>query len=142
MKRYFFTIILLLVVSLDFAQEPRNNLGKTISEMSQLFPGIMYDRYYDDCAVYKYGDEMDFYFKEGRCVKERMTVKGYGSFPQDWYNATVKSFMETNYLDYSIGKDTALFVYSSFHVFIMYQVGENWVERWASISYLYPPDEN
>ena len=142
MRKTVFLSLFLLLGLCALGQEPRNNLGKTISQMSQKFPGMVYDGYSEGRSVYKYGEEMAFYFKDGRCVEESMTVKGYGSYPKDWFNAMVNAFLETNYLDYSISKETALFMYSSFHIFIMYQNGYDWEERWASIMYCYPPEEN
>lgn len=103
MKRLFLTISLLAATLLSFAQEPGNNLGKTLNQIRQDFPGVINSGpveeggdlwiYLDEDNYHKY----TYYFviKSGRVDTETLGVASTGSIPNAEYFfflATVKSF--------------------------------------------------
>lgn len=138
MKRILFAIALIVGImpSLVFAQEPQNNLGKNYSQLSQKFPGLKYWCESSEGTMYKYGDEMLFIFKDGRLVSENMYVEGSGDYPLDWYNAMVAAFRKTNYRHIIEGDHSVIFIYSTIQIHIMY----NRTQNSSSISYDYLPN--
>lgn len=137
MKRILFAIALMVGImpSLLFAQEPQNNLGKNYTQLSQKFPGLKYDGESSEGTRYKYGDEMLFIFKDGRLVSESMYVEGTGSYPLDWFNSMVAAFRKTNFRHIIEDANSVIFIYSTFQIHIMY----NKTQNWSSISYDYLP---
>ena len=138
MKRILLIIAMVvgIIPSLLFAQEPQNNLGKSYTQISQKFPGLKYDGESSEGTRYKYGDEMLFIFKDGRLVSENMYVEGDGYFPLDWYNSMVTAFRKTNYRHIIEDDHSVIFIYSTFQIHIMY----NRTQNWSVISYDYLPN--
>lgn len=117
------------------AQEPQNNLGKSLEQLKVKFPELKYWTETSEGTTYKYGDEMAFVIKNNRLVSETMYVEGNGSYPYDWFLATVKAFMKTNYIHKIGDEKSVIFIYSYFQVHIMYSSFDNS----SLISYDYLP---
>lgn len=126
---------LLCIVLPILAQEPQNNLGKSLEQLKAKFPELKYWAETSEGTMYKYGDEMAFIFKNNRLVSETMYVEGNGSFPHDWFIATAKAFLKTNFIHKIGDENSIILIYSYFQVHIMYSSFDNS----ASISYDYLP---
>lgn len=93
-------LLLLFILSISlFAQEPGNNLGKTISQIQQEFPNLAFLRYDKGYQVYNSaGDDEDFtsfYFSNGRVVGEYTYIFEYasdGRFITDLYISLINRF--------------------------------------------------
>ena len=70
--------------------EPGNNLGKTISELRQVFPNARYVRteakgdFYTDGEDPSEGLSCFFYLKNNRVVEECMIIQSNDGFPSRW----------------------------------------------------------
>lgn len=136
MKKIILSIFALLSITLStIAQEPQNNLGKSLEQLKAKFPELIYWTETSEGTMYKYGEELAFIIKNGRLVSESMFVGGNGSYPYDWFLATVKAFLKTNYIHKFGDEKSIIFIYSYFQVHIMYSSYKNS----ASISYDYLP---
>lgn len=136
MKTRIITIIALLFLALPIlAQEPQNNLGKSFEQLKAKFPELEYWTETSEGTMYKYGDEMAFIFKNNRLISETMYVEGSGCYPHDWFLATAKAFLKTNYIHKIGDEKSVIFFYSYFQVHIMYSSFDNT----ALISYDYLP---
>lgn len=136
MKKIILSIFALLSITLStIAQEPQNNLGKSLEQLKAKFPELIYWTETSEGTMYKYGEELAFIIKNGRLVSESMFVEGNGSYPYDWFLATVKAFLKTNYIHKFGDEKSIIFIYSYFQVHIMYSSYKNS----ASISYDYLP---
>lgn len=136
MKKIILSIFALLSITLStIAQEPQNNLGKSLEQLKAKFPELIYWTETSEGTMYKYGEELAFIIKNGRLVSESMFVEGNGSYPYDWFLATVKAFLKTNYIHKFGDEKSIVFIYSYFQVHIMYSSYKNS----ASISYDYLP---
>lgn len=116
------------------AQEPQNNLGISLEQLRAKFPGLKYwTEMGEGGTMYKYGDKMAFIVKNNRLVCETMYIEGDNNYPYDWFLATVKAFLKTNYR-HKIGDEKhVIFFYSNFQVSIRYSSYDNS----AAISYDY-----
>lgn len=136
MKKIILSIFALLSITLStIVQEPQNNLGKSLEQLKAKFPELIYWTETSEGTMYKYGEELAFIIKNGRLVSESMFVEGNGSHPYDWFLATVKAFLKTNYIHKFGDEKSIIFIYSYFQVHIMYSSYKNS----ASISYDYLP---
>ena len=136
MKKIILSIFALLSITLStIAQEPQNNLGKSLEQLKAKFPELIYWTETSEGTMYKYGEELAFIIKNGRLVSESMFVEGNGSYPYDCFLATVKAFLKTNYIHKFGDEKSIIFIYSYFQVHIMYSSYKNS----ASISYDYLP---
>lgn len=136
MKKNILSLFALLCITLStIAQEPQNNLGKSLEQLKTKFPELVYWTETSEGTMYKYGNEIAFIIKNDRLVSESMFVEGDGSYPYNWFLATVKAFLKTNYI-HKFGDDKSItFIYSYFQVHIMYSSYDNT----SSISYDYLP---
>lgn len=103
MKRLIASIFATLVLACAYAQtnEPGNNIGKTLSQMKQLFPELRYTKTDSKGTQYEDGYPQDgiatfFYFKDNKVVEECMIVQSNDGFPRMWFDKMVDSFV-TNY---------------------------------------------
>ena len=125
--------VLLCLILPAIAQEPQNNLGKSLEQLKVIFPEIKYWAESSEGTMYKYGDEMVFIIKGDRLVSETLYVEGDGNYPHDWFLATAKAFLKTNYIHKFGDEKSIIFIYSYFQVHLMYSSYNNS----ASISYNY-----
>ena len=68
------------------AQEPKNNLGKSLGQLRQNFPNLRYVETRDGLTEYT-SDGVTFTFKNNKVVAESMGVDGGRSFGYEWFNA-------------------------------------------------------
>jgi hypothetical protein len=132
MKRLPLLLFLFTTVAL-FAQEPGNNLRKTIPQLRQSFPDLIvwgYER--GGIQNYK-SPEADILFetKNGIVIAEFASIEGEDGYLQGLYQSLLKSFSK-NAKTYRWGgnKNSISFFYSYFHVYISYTPNES-----VSISY-------
>ena len=151
MRRVFLFIISILFVSALYAQEPGNNLRKTISQIQQEFPNLKYNR--DDKGYNIYnsaGEDRDFtsfYFKNGILVGEYTYIFDYSGSPyiNDLYFSLINKFAKyggRHYRTKNSGYDITYFKYSYFTVKfanygnqlqIYYELNGLNIEIWPSI---------
>lgn len=106
------------------AQEPKNNLGKTISQLRQTFPNLRYVETRDGLTEYT-SDGITFTFKNNKVVAESMGVDEGRSFGYNWFNAMMESFEKTSYkratpLSEDNATLTRTFYYSDFWITLGY----------------------
>ena len=83
-----------------FAAEPGNNLNKTLAQIQREFPDCIYwcdsgrGKYYKTIGE---GFPIMFEIQKGKVISEFMLIEGSGSFPKDWFVATVNAFSKTEY---------------------------------------------
>lgn len=85
-----------------YAQEPNNNLGKTLSLMKMEFPELRYIGTDEKGDQYEDGYPQDgiaifFYFKNNLVVEECMICQSADNFPRYWYNEMVEAFNNRYY---------------------------------------------
>ena len=114
------------------AQEPGNNLGKTIPELKRAFPDLVEWGGQGELKHYKSPEnEILFRTKKGIVVIEFTLFEGQNEYLRDLFNALVSSFSKgTNKLLWSGDKNSVSMFYSYFYVFISYSPYRN-----VSISY-------
>lgn len=103
MKRLIATVFETLILAYAYAQtnEPGNNIGRTLSQMKQLFPELRYTKTDSKGTQYEDGYPQDgiatfFYFKDNKVIEECMIVQSNDGFPRMWFDKMVDSFI-TNY---------------------------------------------
>ena len=103
MKRLITTVFATLILACAYAQtnEPGNNIGRTLSQMKQLFPELRYTKTDSKGTQYEDGYPQDgiatfFYFKDNKVIEECMIVQSNDGFPRMWFDKMVDSFV-TNY---------------------------------------------
>lgn len=133
-KERLFAIIVLLLLGLNFgkiyAQEPGNNLGKSLSVMKREFPELRYIKTDSKGDEYEDGYPQDgiavfFYFRNNAVVEECMIMRDTNDFPYMWFNAQVKAFEKSRFRNrdhQEAGHYT--YTYSNFKVDLIY-VAEN-----------------
>lgn len=125
MRRIFLFIISIIITSALWAQEPGNNLRKTISQIRQEFPNLKYNR--DDKGYEMYNsaaegqDFTSFYFKNGILVGEYTYIFDYSgtSYIHDLYYSLINTFAKyggKHYRTTNSGYDITYFRYSYFTV--------------------------
>jgi len=133
LPKRFIIIVVLLLVEMCFchiqAQEPGNNLGKTLSTMKRDFPELRYiksdakgDEYEDGYP--QDGIAMFFYFRNNIVVEECLIMQDTNGFPNMWFNAQVNAFEKSRYQKRDHEARHYTFTYSSFKVDLIY-VEEN-----------------
>ena len=138
MKKIFkilFLGLLLLIPIVSNAQEPKNNLGKTINQLRQDFPNLRYVEIRDGLTEYT-SDGIIFTLKNNKVVAESMGVDEGRSFGYDWFNAMMESFEKTSYKRSSqLSEDnstmTRTFYYSDFWITLVYWKSDGY----ATITY-------
>ena len=123
MKRLFLFVLSIAVSIALFAQEPGNNLRKTIPELRRSFPDLVvwgYER--SGIQDYK-SPESDILFetKSGIVIAEFAMFEGEDGYLQGLYRAFLNSFSKTakSYL-WGQDKNSISFFYSYFHIYISY----------------------
>jgi hypothetical protein len=130
MKKISILIVLFMIFLGAFAQEPGNNLGKTLSEMKQKFPELRYIKTDQKGDEYEDGYPQDgiatfFYFNNGKVIEECMICQSNDGFPLDWFRSLCAEFNKK--WSPSIRENTRNhkeYVFSSFSVDLIY-VSEN-----------------
>lgn len=80
------------------SNEPGNNLGKTISELRQVFPNARYVRteakgdFYTDGEDPSEGLSCFFYLKNDRVIEECMIIQSNDGFPKMVYDQWINTF--------------------------------------------------
>lgn len=98
MKKFFAVLILSVLFLSVNAQEPGNNLGKSIAQIQSSFPNLSYLREEKGYQIYKSNAEDDdftsFYFSNGRLVGEYTYMFDYSGsrFITDLYYSLLKNF--------------------------------------------------
>ena len=125
MRRIFLLIISFIISSALYAQEPGNNLRKTISQIQQAFPNLKYNRDDKGYSVYTSNAEgrdfTSFYFKNGILVGEYTYIFDYSgtSYIHDLYHSLINTFAKyggKHYRTTNSGYDITYFRYSYFTV--------------------------
>ena len=109
-----------------FAQEPGNNLRKSLNEMKQKFPELRYIKTDQKGDEYEDGYPEDgiasfFYFRNGYVIEECMICQSSDGFSLVWYNSLVKSFNE--HYRYALAKNTRFhkqYKFSTFNINLIY----------------------
>lgn len=126
MKRVSLFILSLIVPVILFAQEPGNNLRKSLNEMKQKFPELRYIKTDQKGDEYEDGYPEDgiatfFYFRNGYVIEEAMIIQGTNGFPYDWYSTQVNAFKsKNNYIRYIPKPGHITFIYSYFKIELIY----------------------
>ena len=132
MKRLITTVFATLILACAYAQtnEPGNNIGRTLSQMKQLFPELRYTKTDSKGTQYEDGYPQDgiatfFYFKDNKVIEEWMIVQSNDGFPRMWFDKMVDSFV-TNYSPGfgTSGYNAKHWCYSTFSVHLIF-VSEN-----------------
>ena len=98
--RFFVALLFVFTATLCYARgdEPGNNLGKTISELRQVFPNAHYVRteakgdFYTDGEDTSEGLSCFFYLKNNRVIEECMIIQSNDGFPKMVYDRWIKTF--------------------------------------------------
>mgnify|MGYP006872985860 CR=1 FL=1 len=130
MKRIIIIFVLSVFLLGANAQEPGNNLRKSLSVIKQEFPELRYiktdakgDEYEDGYP--EEGVATFFYFRNGYVIEEAMILQDTNDFPYEWYKSQVHAFKsKNNYLQYIPKSGHNTFVYSYFNIELIY-VEEN-----------------
>lgn len=132
MKRLITTVFATLILACAYAQtnEPGNNIGRTLSQMKQLFPELRYTKTDSKGTQYEDGYPQDgiatfFYFKDNKVIEECMIVQSNDGFPRMWFDKMVDSFV-TNYPPGfgTSGYNAKHWCYSTFSVHLIF-ISEN-----------------
>lgn len=128
MKRIALLGLTLIVSMVLFAQEPGNNLLKTIPELRQSFPDLVVWGY-ERSGIQDYkspGAEVLFETKSGIVITEFAMFDGEDGYLRGLYRELLNSFSK-NAKHYLWGSDkrSISFFYSYFHVYISYKPYEN-----------------
>ncbi len=102
MKKFFAVLFLSVLFLSVNAQEPGNNLGKSIAQIQSSFPNLSYLREEKGYQIYKFNADDDdftsFYFSNGRLVGEYTYMFDYSGsrFITDLYYSLLKNFAKYN----------------------------------------------
>ena len=133
MKRLITTVFATLILACAYAQtnEPGNNIGRTLSQMKQLFPELRYTKTDSKGTQYEDGYPQDgiatfFYFKDNKVIEECMIVQSNDGFPKMWFDKMVDSFV-TNYPPGfgTSGYNAKHWCYSTFSVHLIFVSEDN-----------------
>ena len=125
MKKFFAVLILSVLFLSVNAQEPGNNLGKSVAQIQSSFPNLSYLREEKGYQIYKSNAEDDdftsFYFSNGRLVGEYTYMFDYSGsrFITDLYYSLLKNFAKYNVKrkrNTSYDYDVTFFYYPNFIV--------------------------
>ena len=107
MKRLITTVFATLILACAYAQtnEPGNNIGRTLSQMKQLFPELRYTKTDSKGTQYEDGYPQDgiatfFYFKDNKVIEECRNaiveykfffafIKQFATFFVRWHSPSV-----------------------------------------------------
>ena len=130
MKKITCLLLLLFCTFSINAIEPGNNLGKSLFQMKQDFPGLRYvgqdengDKYEDGCPQ----DEIAsfFIFKNNYLIEECLICQTNDGFPHMWFSSMVESFNKKWHSALKVNKEYhKKYVFSYFTIDLIY-VTEN-----------------
>ena len=118
--------------------EPKNNLGKSVSQLRSKFPNLSYKEQRNDLTDYE-SDGIDFTFKNGVVVAESMGVDSGKDFGYNWFLSMEKVFLATQFKR-ETGRSnngmvlTRTFYYSTFWIGLSYWLDDGY----AVITYQSP----
>lgn len=133
MNRLITTVFATLILACAYAQtnEPGNNIGRTLSQMKQLFPELRYTKTDSKGIQYEDGYPQDgiatfFYFKDNKVIEECMIIQSNDGFPRMWFDKMVDSFV-TNYPPgfSTSGYNVKHWCYSTFTVHLIFVSEDN-----------------
>lgn len=127
-KRLILIILAALSLVRAYAQtnEPGNNIGKSLSQMKQLFPALRYVKTDSKGTQYEDGYPQDgiaifFYFKENHVVEECMIVQSNDRFPRMWFDTMVDTFVTNSQPGFGTSSYNAThWCFSTFQVHLIY----------------------
>lgn len=124
MLKILFLAFQLLIPVVSNAQEPKNNLGKTINQLRQIFPKLKYVEERNGMSEYT-SDGITFTIKHNKVVAESMGIDEGRIFGYTWFNAMMESFEKTSYKRATpLSEDnytlTRTFYYSDFWITLGY----------------------
>lgn len=122
MKKIFLLFLLIFLPLAFFAQEPANNLRKTIPELKQKFPDLVRWGGYDSEPNYKSPKANTlFTLKNNRVAIEFTSIVGDDNYLYDLFYTMVESFRRGSdkVLWANDGNSISIF-YSYFYVYISY----------------------
>lgn len=126
MKKIQLLFWLLFSVCCVYAQEPGNNLGKSLTQMRQEFPELRYIKSDEKGQQYEDGYPEDgiavfFYFNNNVVVEECMIVQSYNGFPKMWFEAMKDKFLsDFNPICGVNGSNRYVWCYSTFKIHLVY----------------------
>ena len=132
--RYYVTIIFVFITTLCSARgnEPGNNLGKTISELRQVFPNARYVRteakgdFYTDGEDPSEGLSCFFYLKNDRVIEECMIIQSNDGFPKMVYDQWINTFSKyMSVAAFGDGVNHMCFSTFSMHIMFFAEYGKN-----------------
>ena len=129
------SIIIIFALSIQ-AQEPGNNLRKTVRELRLKFPDLKTWGRQGETLCYKSPEaEAFFYIKDGKVISEFSFIDGEDGFLKMWYSSLIKEFSKSaRHFTWGTNKNSIILYYSYFEVHISYEPNEH-----VYISYsLYP----
>lgn len=127
MKKIFLFLAFVIALTVDcYAQEPGNNLGKSLATMKREFPELRYLKSNAKGDEYEDGYPEDgiatfFYFKNGTVIEECMICQSNDGFPIEWYNSMASAFNGKYYN--SLRKNDLyekIYVFSTFNVNLIF----------------------
>ncbi len=130
MKKIFAILFLSAFFLSVNAQEPGNNLGKSLSEMKLKFPELRYIKTDQKGDEYEDGYPQDgiatfFYFRNNQVIEECMICQSNDGFPLDWYRSLCTEFSKKWNASLHTNNNTHKeYVFSNFSVDLIY-VSEN-----------------
>ena len=121
MRKILLLLLLIITVSTS-AQEPANNLGKSISELRQSFPDLVRWGGYDNEPNYKSPKANTlFTFKNNQVAIEFTMITGENGYLYDLFTTLVERFRSgSNKVLWSNDKKRISIFYSYFYVSISY----------------------
>ena len=133
--RHFATLLLFVciaTISNAKGKEPRNNLGKTISELRQVFPNASYVRtetkgdFYTDGEDPSEGLSCFFYLKNNRVIEECMIIQSNDGFPKMVYDQWINTFSKyMSVAAFGDGVNHMCFSTFSMHIMFFAEYGKN-----------------
>ena len=121
MRKILLLLLLIITVSTS-AQEPANNLGKSVSELRQRFPDLVRWGGYESEPNYKSPKANTlFTIKNNRVVIEFTMIVGENDYLHDLFSTLVERFRSgSNKVLWSNDKKSISIFYSYFYVSISY----------------------
>lgn len=126
MKKCIF-LLFLQFAAVAMAQEPGNNLRKSLSELRASFPDLIAWGYPGEISHYKSPtNNILFDVKKDMVISEYTYFEGPDSYLRDLYSALISSFLQyPNQHFYGDNGKTLHLVFSYFTIAIFYKPGED-----------------
>lgn len=122
MRKVLLLLILLFITVTTSAQEPANNLGKSVSELKQSFPDLVRWGGYESEPNYKSPKANTlFTIKNNRVAIEFTMIVGENDYLYNLFSTLVERFKRgSNKVLWSNDKKSISIFYSYFYVYISY----------------------